>query len=178
MGGPKALLVDGNGTSFLSRAVESLRQGGCPSVIVTLGAQAATAASLLDPDVKVVQVTDWADGVGPSLAAGLRAALDTDAGCAVVTLVDLPDVGPSVTRRLLGRLDCDEKTLARASYRGEPGHPVLLGRDHWEAVSQSATGDRGAREYLRDHGATLVECGDLASGRDVDTPAELRDSLG
>lgn len=177
MGGPKALLVDDTGVSFLTRAVESLRQGGCPSVIVTLGAQAETAAALLGPDVNVVEVTDWAEGVGPSLVAGLLAAEQADAGCAVVTLVDLPDVGPTVTRRLLGRLSCDEKTLARASYRGTPGHPVLIGRDHWEAVRRTATGDSGAREYLRHHAASLVECGDLASGRDVDTPAELRDSL-
>ena len=49
-----------------------------------------------------------------------------------------------------------------------PGHPVLLGRDHWAGVAATATGDAGARDYLRGRDVTLVECGDLATGRDVD----------
>jgi len=59
--------------------------------------------------------------------------------------------------------------LARATYDGRPGHPVLLGRDHWAGVVQTAVGDYGARAYLADRDVTLVECGDLATGRDVDS---------
>ena len=59
--------------------------------------------------------------------------------------------------------------LARAAYDGVPGHPVLLGRDHWAGVAAAATGDRGARDYLAAADVVLVECGDLASGRDVDS---------
>ncbi|WP_443098118.1 nucleotidyltransferase family protein [Terrabacter aerolatus] len=64
-------------------------------------------------------------------------------------------------------------TLRRAAYDGVPGHPALIGRDHWEQVIASATGDHGARHYFRTTPHELVECGDLATGRDVDTPEEL-----
>jgi CTP:molybdopterin cytidylyltransferase MocA len=60
--------------------------------------------------------------------------------------------------------------LARATYDAVPGHPVLLGRDHWAGVIATATGDQGARAYLRTHDVLAVECGDLATGRDVDRP--------
>jgi hypothetical protein len=46
---------------------------------------------------------------------------------------------------------------------------VLLGRDHWAGVADSATGDRGARDYLAAREVTAVECGDLATGEDRDT---------
>ena len=59
--------------------------------------------------------------------------------------------------------------LARAAYGGVPGHPVLLGRDHWPGVLESAQGDQGARSYLARHEVELIECGDLATGRDVDS---------
>ena len=36
-------------------------------------------------------------------------------------------------------------------------------------VAAAATGDRGARDYLARHDTALVECGDLASGHDVDS---------
>ena len=62
----------------------------------------------------------------------------------------------------------DVQRRLRAAYDGVPGHPVLIGRDHWDGVVASAVGDRGARDYLAAHGVALVECGDLATGVDVD----------
>ncbi len=64
--------------------------------------------------------------------------------------------------------------LARAAYEGRPGHPVLIGRDHWAGAREAAVGDRGARDYFETHPPVLIECGDLATGRDVDTPTDLR----
>jgi CTP:molybdopterin cytidylyltransferase MocA len=88
----------------------------------------------------------------------------------LVTLVDLPDVTAEVVRRVASAATGPE-VLARATYDGRPGHPVLLGRDHWAGVRASATGDAGARDYLVAHDVVAVECGDLATGRDVDGPA-------
>ncbi len=174
MGTPKALLRDDTGTPFVSRAAALLRDGGCDDVTVVVGAESdAVTALVADQDVRVVTAAGWDEGMGASLRAGLTAALDGDAACALVTLVDLPDVGAGVVRRVLERLGHDEGTLGRASYDGVPGHPVLLGRAHWEGVVTSAQGDRGARDYLSLHRPVLVECGDLATGRDVDTPDAL-----
>jgi CTP:molybdopterin cytidylyltransferase MocA len=40
-------------------------------------------------------------------------------------------------------------------------------------VIATASGDAGARGYLVQHGVTLVECSDIGSGEDIDTPEEL-----
>jgi CTP:molybdopterin cytidylyltransferase MocA len=60
------------------------------------------------------------------------------------------------------------KSLARATFHGTPGHPVLIGADHVAGVIEAAGGDRGARDYLATHPVMPVECGDLAGGEDVD----------
>lgn len=166
MGMPKALVHDEHG-SWLARAVRVLREGGCPRVVVVLGAGADEAEPLVAglSGVSVVRSADWASGMGASLATGL-AAIDGDA--VLVHLVDLPDVTSAVVARVLA-VGPTRGTLARASYDGRPGHPVLLGRDHWPGVAAAATGDRGARDYLARHDTSLVECGDLASGHDVDS---------
>nr|WP_255523664.1 nucleotidyltransferase family protein [Terrabacter sp. MAHUQ-38] len=65
------------------------------------------------------------------------------------------------------------RALRRAAYDHVPGHPALIGRDHWEQVVATAVGDHGARQYFRTTPHELVECGDLATGRDADTPEEL-----
>jgi CTP:molybdopterin cytidylyltransferase MocA len=92
-------------------------------------------------------------------------------------------VGADVVRRVLERSVGLEEALgtggalraalSRAAYGGVPGHPTLIGRDHWEGVVEVARGDRGARDYLSAHAHVLFECGDLATGRDVDSPADL-----
>jgi CTP:molybdopterin cytidylyltransferase MocA len=177
MGTPKALLLDERGRSCVVRAVAAVRDGGCDEVLVVVGAEAEEVTALLDESVPVVVAEDWSDGMGASLRAGLTAAQDTSATSALVTLVDLPDVDASVVRRVLEQAAPGEGALARAAYDGVPGHPVLIGRDHWAGVIASAEGDRGARDYLREHPPLLVECGDLATGRDVDTPEHLREGL-
>lgn len=162
MGRPKAL-VEG----WLARALGSLAD--CDDVVVVLGAASGAVRALLPPGTDHVVAEDWADGMGASLRAGLRHLEPVGASRCVVTLVDLPDVGADVVARLLAQPE-DASVLARAAYDGTPGHPVLLGRDHWAGVAATAQGDQGARAYLRGREVTLVECGDLATGRDQDTP--------
>lgn len=162
MGVPKALLP-----GALRHAVTVLFDGGCGTVTVVLGAGYERARPLVPPGVVVVRAEDWATGMGASLRAGL-ASLTGDA--ALVHLVDLPDVGAPVVRRLLAY--GSRSVLARATYGGRPGHPVLIGRDHWVGVVSAAVGDRGAREYLATHDVVAVPCDDLATGRDTDRPGD------
>ena len=117
----------------------------------------------------MVVAEDWSEGMGASLRAGLRALAGSDAVAAVVMLVDLPDVTAEVVRHVAARVTGPGQ-LARASYAGRPGHPVVIGRDHWVAAADSVAGDQGARDYLASHGVVDVECGDLATGRDRDSP--------
>jgi CTP:molybdopterin cytidylyltransferase MocA len=168
MGTPKALVDD-----WLERGVRGLADGGCDGVTVVLGAEADRARGLLEgadlcTAVDVVVAEDWAAGMGTSLRAGLEGiAGDSTADAAMVTLVDLPDVDAEVVRRVLGA-GADAATLRRATYDARPGHPVLIGRDHWAGVAGTAVGDHGARDYLATHQVEAVECGDLATGLDVD----------
>jgi len=170
MGVPKALLRRDDGLSWAEASRRALLDGGCEEVIVVLGAAADEASRLLG-DVPVVVAEDWRSGMGASLAAGLRELRSGSASAALVHLVDLPDVDERVVARLLSHAE-DEGALARAVYRGRPGHPVLIGRGHWAAIMAGPPSE-GARGYLADRNVLEVECGDLATGRDRDRPGDL-----
>ena len=174
-GGPKALRVDADGTSWLLRSIAVLRDGGCDAVIVVLGCQAAEARDLLleskiteDPMITIVEASNWEQGMGSSLRSGLLAARSASWQAVLVHLVDLPDVTAEVVRRLIRHAPPGTASLARVTYGGQPGHPVLIGRDHLESIMVGLTGDSGAKGYLARHSAHSVECGDLASGQDHD----------
>ncbi|SDR21475.1 nucleotidyltransferase family protein [Actinopolyspora saharensis] len=175
MGAPKALLRT-RGELFVERAVRVLRLAGCSPVVVVLGASAATVAERADLSAaEVVRNADWPTGMGSSLRAGLgrlaTAESAREATGALVLPVDMPGVTSEAARRIAGH--AEPHALTAACYEGERGHPVLLGRRHWDGVSELAAGDRGARDYLRTHGVALVACEDVASGFDVDRPEDL-----
>ncbi|MET8845693.1 nucleotidyltransferase family protein [Amycolatopsis sp. NPDC004625] len=171
-GGPKAL-ARLEGEPLVLRALRTLTAAGCHPVRVVVGAAAEQVRDLLPDPSLAVPADDWQTGMGASLRAGLAAlAAAPEPVGALVHLVDLPWVGPDVLARVAAL--AAPETVARAAYDGAPGHPVLLGRRWWSEIAGTARGDRGARDWLAGRAdLTLVECGDLGSGRDVDRPADL-----
>jgi CTP:molybdopterin cytidylyltransferase MocA len=182
-GTPKALVDNGSGP-WVVRSLDVL--AACEPRLVVIGASAAHVAALVPSDVHVVTNPDYRQGMGSSLRAGLTALTSVTTRTAqhaeppidavLVMLVDLPGVGPDVVARILRAAGSDHvrSALLRAAYDGRPGHPVFLGRDHWEGVTAAAIGDRGAREYLSGQPVRLVECADIGSGIDVDRPGGHR----
>ena len=168
-GGPKALAREPDGTPWIALAVGMLRDAGCDPVLVALGASADEAEPLVPAGAQVVIVPDWSDGLSASLRAGLGAASALSSAAVLVTPVDTPGATADAAARVIDRSGVPlSAVLARALYAGRPGHPVLIGRDHWTALAGTLTGDSGAGAYLSAHGALAVECGDLWSGADVD----------
>lgn len=185
MGTPKALVRSEGGEPWVVRGARALLEAGCSPVVVVLGAGADEARALLETGglsqtVEVVVADDWQHGMGHSLRAGLerlRSLPPEEALGALVMLVDLPDVDVAVLRRVAQAWVSQAEpraALVRATYEGEPGHPVVLGRDHWEALVETLHGDVGAQAYLSGvdirRRVETVECADLATGRDRDRP--------
>lgn len=171
-GGPKALARDETGRPWIDRAVSTLSAAGCAPIIVALGAGAADAALLVPGGVTIVTVHDWAEGLSASVRAALAVATSTDAAAALVIPVDVPELPASACRRVIAHAGEGDPcaALSQATYAGAPGHPVLIGRQHWPALTAGLAGDRGAGPYLRAQGAVPLECGDLWHGGDVDRP--------
>ena len=167
-GQPKAL-VELNGHTLAERGVNLLRAGGAHPILVVTGA----APVELDGTQSVYN-PEWRTGMGSSLRAALQALSDTDVGAVVVALADQPLVGAEAVARLIAAYR-DGASVAVAAYHGQPRNPVLLAREHWAEVIAMATGDQGARTFLRTRPdlVTLVECGDTGRPDDIDTPADL-----
>ncbi|MBD7919744.1 NTP transferase domain-containing protein [Cellulomonas sp. Sa3CUA2] len=167
MGRPKALCTTPDGVPWLRLAHDALLGGGCARVRVVLGAAADDARALVPPGTEVVVAAGWAGGMGASLAAGLAGPPGEVA--VVITLVDLPDLDARAVSRVTAA-PVGPHDLRRAVFGGSPGHPVLVGRDHWAPLGTHLHGDAGARGYLLAHPPVEVDCTDLPGGRDRDTP--------
>lgn len=166
-GGPKAG-VELHGVRLVDRAVGTLAAAHLDPVVVVSGA-----VPLEVPGARVVANPGWEEGLGSSLRVGLGALPDT-VDAVLVLLADQPGITADAVRRVLAGLAGPE-SVAVATYDGRDGHPVALGRQHWRDVAESAAGDVGARGFLRTYVGSVVrvECGDVATDRDVDRPGDL-----
>jgi len=174
-GRPKAL-VELDGQTLAERGVTLLRAGGTDPVLIVTGA--AEVELRPEHQARTVYNGEWRTGMGSSLRAALRALTELEAGpeigAVVVALADQPLVGAEAVGRLIAAYRAGAG-VAVAAYGGKPRNPVLLAREHWPEVIATATGDQGARAFLRARPelVTLVECGDTGRPDDIDTPADL-----
>jgi CTP:molybdopterin cytidylyltransferase MocA len=168
-GMPKAL-VEYEGSLLVERAVRTAR-AVCDPVLVVLGARAVDVWRAADLDgATVLANRDWETGMASSLRAGLEGLRGWPGriDAALVTLVDMPGMTPAALAQVAAH--AAPAALAVATYGGVRSHPVLLGREHWAGVGETATGDEGARGYLAAHEVTEVDCTGLADPADLDVP--------
>jgi CTP:molybdopterin cytidylyltransferase MocA len=194
-GQPKAL-VELDGQTLAERGVRMLQAGGADPILIVTGAAPVVLAPA--DQVHTVYNGEWRTGMGSSLRAALRAlseagrpgdavlapddavlapddtGLPSDVAAVVVALADQPLVGAGAVARLIAAYRAGA-SVAVAAYQGQPRNPVLLAREHWPEVIATATGDQGARAFLRARPdlVTRIECGDTGRPDDIDTTADL-----
>jgi CTP:molybdopterin cytidylyltransferase MocA len=143
---------------LLAPVLERVRRARSIDEIVVV-----TGAHSLETDARVVPCADWERGPGASLRCGL-AALSPDAEAAVVVLADGPMLAPEAIDRVVAAWREGVGDIVAASYGGNRGHPVVLGRTAWPKIP-----DEGARTLE----PALVACDDLGAPGDIDAPDDL-----
>lgn len=187
LGRPKAL-VELAGQTLAERGVRLLQAGGADPILIVTGAVPVTPVTPVESgQIRMVHNERWRTGMGSSLCAALLALSETglsetglsetglsEVGAAVVALADQPLVGAAAVARLIAAYR-DGASVAVAAYDGRPRNPVLLAREHWPEILATATGDQGARAFLRARAdlVTLIECGDTGRPDDIDTAEDL-----
>lgn len=170
-GGGKLLAPLEDGTPLGMRALINLAACVESVVAVVRPGDPALARALADHGARVTVCPYAANGMGQSLAWGIRATPLAKAW--VIALADMPWIQVATTRRIVGALECDAALVA-ASHQGVRGHPVGFSRRYFGELA-ALTGDDGAKEVMRRyaHELQLIETDDPGVSRDVDTPADL-----
>ena len=168
-GGAKQLaMLDGR--PLLEHALRAMVAAPLGQVLVVLGSGAEDVIAGVDLyGAEPVVCERWDEGQSASLACGLAELADCEA--VVVTLGDQPHISPDAIRRVMAARG-GGAVAVRATYGGEPGHPVLLEHKLFERL-RDVTGDHGARNLLLSVRMREVPCDDLGGGVDVDTRAQL-----
>ena len=160
-----------DGTPIAVAAARNLVAALPGSVAVVRAANSVLARQLRQVGCRITVCRDAEEGMGRTLAAGVRAARDASGW--VVALADMPFLQSESIRTVADGLN-DGATIAAPSFEGRRGHPVGLARRFKDDLL-ALEGDAGARSILAAHEdwITLYEVFDPGVLRDIDTPADL-----
>jgi nicotine blue oxidoreductase len=170
IGSPKAT-IEIDGERLVDRSVAIFHDAGIKDVYVVLGAWQGYI-----PGAEIVINTDWQTGMGSSLRMGLEAVLKKpEYSQVIISLVDLP----GMTTEAIAAVANSSQEIVMGTFNGMPGHPVKFARKYWKEILDSATGDAGARNFLKGRDDVFhIALDSLANGKDVDTPEDLAEFKG
>lgn len=172
LGHPKQL-VDWQGSPLVRHAARIALSAQVGPVLVVLGARREEIVPALEGlDLQVVLNSQWAEGLGSSIGAGVRAARGRTPPPRNVILMpcDQPHATADHLRRLVGLLD-DGTGLAGTSYADTIGVPAIFHRSFFDQL-EALEGDRGAQGILRGH-PDAPTAPLAAAALDIDTPEDL-----
>src|SRR5688572_17538412 len=146
--GQNKLLMPWGDTTVLGHVVKTLYEGGIGDTVVVTGHDAeAVRESVQDLPCRTFLNLRSSEGMGRSIAAGVKACLPDTEGFLIVP-GDMPMVTPELVRQILECASENGLVVPRCGVR--MGQPVFFGRvcrSELEALS----GDSGARNVLEAH---------------------------
>jgi molybdenum cofactor cytidylyltransferase len=177
LGHPKQL-VKVDGSPLIVRAASALLDvPDITRVVVVLGAHAAKIRPLLDSlPVKIIEISDWKEGLSRSLRTGIAEIQDNmpSAEAALFTLCDQPALDHQAIQSLVDTKKNSSAGIVAARYDGHPGAPCLVNRRYFEFLSQ-IEGDQGARALFSAVDPSEIALVDLPHlSLDLDAPEDLR----
>jgi molybdenum cofactor cytidylyltransferase len=161
-------LLPYRGKTLVEHAVEQALAAGFDSVIVVVGAEAASVrAALAARPVLLVENSLWHLGMGSSIAAGVGVL--PEAQTVAIMLADQPLVESRHLREMQALLDSIDAPAVAAQYNGTLGVPALFKRELFGAL-RSLDPATGARALLR---AQAVAFPLPEAAMDIDTPEDF-----
>ena len=178
LGSPKQLVLAG-GQCLLDRVLDEALTSCLDRIVLVLGHRAGEVTTALkerhDRDrLRILINPAYRDGMSSSIRTGIESVQDTFSAIMII-LGDQPFVGTSLINLLIRRYRSSGKDICVPVCRGRRGHPVIIGRQFYDAV-MSTTGDIGARQILRSNPESVlgVEISDSRIFFDVDTQTDIK----
>ena len=143
-------LADIDGETMVHRAARTALATGAELIVVTGAHAERVCAALSDLPLHIMHHAGWADGMGSSLAAGIRIVVDhfPQATGALLCLADQPLLATSCYVHMLERHQQTPEQILATAQNGVAGPPALFPKHCFGELMQWS-GDRGAQALLR-----------------------------
>jgi molybdenum cofactor cytidylyltransferase len=170
-GKPKQLAIF-QGEPLVRRIVTAAKDAGCAPVVVVAGAVQITPV-LAGLPVSIIEHPNWSNGLGSSIAVGVKHAVTISAKLDAVILLscDQPFVNAATLRQLIQLHLENGKTIVASAYAETLGIPALFDRSCFGDLLQ-LRGDSGAKGVILAGRHDVAPFNFPAAAIDIDTTAD------
>ena len=175
LGRPKQL-VEFRGKTLIKIAAESLADSACSPVVVVLGAEIEKSrAEIAHLNIQIAVNVEWQTGMSSSIRAGLSQLIETspDIDAVVITLCDMPNVTAADIDSLIDAFHPNGTSIIAASHGEVAGVPALFSSQLFPNLL-TLSGDKGARNIIREHPENVTRIRLRSAAFDIDTPGDLK----
>jgi len=171
MGSPKQLLPY-QGQPLIRHAAETALAAGCDPVLVVLGSHMQEIRAALDGlDVVIVENTDWEQGIGTSIRAGVSGAEIMGSDGAILALADQPLVTADILKRLVSEHEETGRPIIASEYAGTVGVPAFFVREYFPKLT-ALLPTEGCKAVILANLEQSIRIGCPEAETDLDTPAD------
>jgi molybdenum cofactor cytidylyltransferase len=171
LGRPKQLVPFGEGT-LLRHAAQTALAAELGPVIVVLGAvEDQCRNALVGLPLTILVNSNWSEGMGTSIAAGMQGVSETSERGVIVALCDQPAITPAHLRSLAETQRSSGKSIIASRYAGTLGPPAFFASSRFSQL-RLLKGPHGAKVLFQDSAQlTVVDC--MEGAFDIDTEADV-----
>ena len=170
--GEKKQLLTYGGDTLLNRTIELCQNAHLGEVYVVLGHEATTIGkSIHAGGIHIIINSDWALGMGTSLAKGIQALPDSSTGVFIL-LTDQIKLSSEILLSLQEEAREYPDSIICCRYQDNYGAPTYIPASHFDAL-RKLEGATGAKKYIQKH-LDEVKFIEFPGGElDIDYPADL-----
>ena len=173
-GRPKQLALF-QGTTLIRRCVQTALGSRCRPVIVVTGNQSdAMKLEIAEFPVSVIVNEHWQDGMGTSIAAGVKSLAQSDPKPEAVCLLlcDQPMIASDTIDKLLDCFTAGGKLIVAASYCGTVGTPAVFAARLFDELIDLC-GSQGGKSVIQRHSSEVCAIDLPEAAADIYTEADL-----
>jgi molybdenum cofactor cytidylyltransferase len=173
LGRPKQIAIF-RGETFVRRIVAAANDAECAPIVVVVGRDAAEITSELNGlPVSVAVHPNWSNGLGSSIAVGLKYAVGIapDLDAVILLACDQPFVNAAALRQLSQLYLENGKPIVASAYAETLGIPALFDRSCFSDLLQ-LKGDSGAKGIILRRRQDVALFNFPTAAIDVDTPTD------
>lgn len=161
-------LIEINGTTMLQSCIDKANEVFPDSVFVVTGAYHREISTAIR-HAKVILNPNWEQGIGSSIACGVRA-IESQHDAIIILLADQVAVAVSDLKTIVSNFNGTNIVCAR--YAGSRGVPALFAQNAFNEMKKLKE-NKGAKTILNRSNENIIDIEILSAEIDIDTPADL-----
>jgi molybdenum cofactor cytidylyltransferase len=158
-------------STLLGNAVDQANTSIANTVYVVLGAyEEVIKAEVQLDEVVSIQNTNWENGLGSSITAGmehfLAKSLSYDA--VLIMLADQPLIDSNYLNKMMGNWKGNPSKIITTQYKNRSGVPALFGKEYFQEL-KSLNKDFGAKDIIASHKDAILALNSEGKEIDIDS---------